>query len=154
MIKYFKRLIFNFCKTFWDFILKKDWNTTPPTVQVDPGILWQAEETKEVQQCPSYKGANWLSDPYSGYNYNTSYIGFDETKTPSQSAKTTSVGTPYRTVLFGDGEYSGGANKFMRAPVLNPKDASFSGRYAGTQGYRHLGKTNVAFCDGRTSRNA
>lgn len=50
--------------------------------------------------------------------------------------------------MFGDGEYSGGANKFMRAPWPNPGDATFSGRWAGTQGFRHLGRTNVAFCDG------
>jgi prepilin-type processing-associated H-X9-DG protein len=36
----------------------------------------------------------------------------------------------------------------MRAPWKNLGDEAFTGRYAGTQGYRHLGKTNVAFCDG------
>ncbi len=43
-----------------------------------------------------------------------------------------------------------GANKFMRAPWSNPRDADFSdtGRRAGTQGFRHLDATNVAFCDG------
>jgi prepilin-type processing-associated H-X9-DG protein len=36
----------------------------------------------------------------------------------------------------------------MRAPWPNPGDAAFFGRSAGTQGYRHLGRTNVVFCDG------
>jgi prepilin-type processing-associated H-X9-DG protein len=36
----------------------------------------------------------------------------------------------------------------MRAPFPNPGDAGFSGRWAGTQGFRHLGNANVAFCDG------
>ena len=36
----------------------------------------------------------------------------------------------------------------MRAPWRNPGDEQFTGRYAGTQGYRHLERTNVAFCDG------
>ena len=48
--------------------------------------------------------------------------------------------------IFGDGEYKGGANKFMRAPFDSPGDDSFNGRYAGTQGFRHLTTTNVAFC--------
>ena len=49
--------------------------------------------------------------------------------------------------MFSDGEYVGGANKFMRSPFKG-RDGSFSGRSAGTQGYRHVGRTNVAFCDG------
>jgi len=50
--------------------------------------------------------------------------------------------------MFGDGQYSAGADKFMRAPWPNPGDANFSGRYAGTQGFRHDGRSNVAFGDG------
>jgi len=49
--------------------------------------------------------------------------------------------------LFGDGEYIAGANKFMRSP-FEGRDGSFSGRSAGTQGYRHLNRTNAAFADG------
>jgi len=36
----------------------------------------------------------------------------------------------------------------MRAPWASPADAQFSGRFSGTQGYRHFARTNVAFCDG------
>jgi prepilin-type processing-associated H-X9-DG protein len=53
-----------------------------------------------------------------------------------------------RCALFGDGQYAAGANKFMRAPFPNPADASFTFRSAGTQGFRHAGRTNVAFVDG------
>jgi prepilin-type processing-associated H-X9-DG protein len=60
------------------------------------------------------------------------------------------VRNPSRCALFGDGEYAGGANKFMRAPWPNPADEGFSGRAAGTQGFRHRGRTNVVFCDGHT----
>ncbi len=38
----------------------------------------------------------------------------------------------------------------MRAPFPNPGDASFNGRWSGTQGFRHLKRTNVAFCDGHS----
>ncbi|MGB8226196.1 MAG: prepilin-type N-terminal cleavage/methylation domain-containing protein [Sedimentisphaerales bacterium] len=135
----------------WDFTTYKDWSTTPATETVKPGLLWQKDTIEQVHQCPSFKGDhNWLADPYTGYNYNTSYIGMDETVLPYDSVKTTKVKRPSKTVIFGDGQYSAGANKFMRAPFSNSQDASFSdpGRAAGTQGYRHLGKTNVTFCDG------
>ena len=135
----------------WDFTTRKDWSITPAKEVVESGLLWQGEPISEVQQCPSFKGDdNWFADPHTGYNYNTSYIGTNETTTPVRSARSTEVKRASETALFGDGEYSSGANKYMRAPFSNPRDASFSdpGRVAGTQGYRHLGKTNVAFCDG------
>lgn len=135
----------------WDFTTYKDWSSTPAREVVEPGLLWLGDTAIEVQQCPSFKGAhNWMADPYTGYNYNTSYIGIDETQIPVSCARVTDVRRPGETALFGDGQYSAGANKFMRAPFANPRDASFSdpGRAAGTQGYRHLGNTNVAFCDG------
>jgi prepilin-type N-terminal cleavage/methylation domain-containing protein/prepilin-type processing-associated H-X9-DG protein len=91
--------------------------------RVVPGVLWEGNGSGEIQQCPSYKGgANWLVDPFTGYNYNTSFIG--------------------------DGEYSGGANKFMRAPFPNPGDAAFTGRWSGTQGFRHARQSNASFADG------
>lgn len=137
----------------WDFNTWKDWSQTDPVEHVEPGLLWMGQTVEKVQQCPAFKGpANWLVDPCTGYNYNTSYIGRDETLQPIDSVKATDVGSPTQTALFGDGEYTGGANKFMRAPFTNPRDASFSDtfRHAGVQGFRHLHTTNVAFCDGHT----
>jgi len=134
----------------WDFSTSKDWKQSPPKEVVAPGLLWQGNTNEKVHQCPSYnQSANWLSDPYTGYNYNTSYVGMNETVIPNNSARTTEVLNPSSIALFGDGHFIGGANKFMRAPFPNPRDVSFSGRYSGTQGYRHAEKTNVAFCDGR-----
>ena len=134
----------------WDF-------TTESSGRVVPGILWQGQTNPQIQQCPSFNGsANWTGDPYTGYNYNTSYIGHGQGESANDPtgkaapipAKTAAVNHPAKTVLFGDGQYSGGANKFMRAPYPNPGDANFGGRYAGTQGFRHNGYSNVAFCDG------
>ncbi|HVT88152.1 MAG TPA: prepilin-type N-terminal cleavage/methylation domain-containing protein [Tepidisphaeraceae bacterium] len=117
--------------------------------QVIPGLLWQGQGTEKIQQCPSFEGAaNWLTDPYTGYNYNTSYIGHGQFETVQEPAKATAVRRPAETALFGDGEWASGANKFMRAPWPNPTDESFAGRWAGTQGFRHRGYTNVAYCDG------
>lgn len=135
----------------WDFTTYKDWSVTPTKEVIQPGLLWQGQTIEKVHQCPSFKGShNWMADPYTGYNYNTSYIGINEAVSPVSSARTIDVKNPSQTVIFGDGQFESGANKMMRAPFSNPRDASFSdvGRAAGTQGYRHLKQTNVAFCDG------
>lgn len=144
----------------WDFTHSVDWSTNPPTRTTEPGIIWTYSTNGQVQQCPSFDGAaNWMDDPYTGYNYNTSYIGNPPTSymdagrrilVPGPS-KVHNVANPSDTAMFGDGEYEGGANKYMRAPWRNPRDGSFSGRFSGTQGYRHLDKTSVAFCDGHAA---
>ena len=136
----------------WDFTLEKVWTSPKPVIRIKPGILWQHNQVDKIQQCPAFKGSsNTSDDPYTGYNYNTSYIGFDERTNPPRSAKAALIRSPQNTALFGDGQVVLnnviGANKFMRAPWANPRDESFSGRYAGTQGFRHLNKTNVAFAD-------
>ena len=116
---------------------------------VTPGILWAGQGNAQIQQCPSFEGgADWADNPYTGYNYNTSYIGHGEDEDVEQPAKTSAVLHPVKTVMFGDGQYVSGADKFMRAPYPNPGDAGFYGRYSGTQGFRHLKRTNAAFCDG------
>jgi prepilin-type N-terminal cleavage/methylation domain-containing protein/prepilin-type processing-associated H-X9-DG protein len=113
------------------------------------GLLWQGQTTPQIQQCPSFTGdANWLADPYTGYNYNTSYIGHGQNESIPAPAKSSDVRRASKTALFGDGQYGGGADKFMRAPWPNPGDAGFVGRYCGTQGFRHQRISNVAFCDG------
>jgi prepilin-type N-terminal cleavage/methylation domain-containing protein/prepilin-type processing-associated H-X9-DG protein len=124
-------------------------NSSP--TQVIPGLLWQGQGAKAIQQCPSFTGgANWVTDPYTGYNYNTSFIGHGQFENIPEPAKAAAVRQAAATVLFGDGEYSGGANKFMRAPWPNSGDQSFTGRWAGTQGFRHQKRSNTAFCDGHT----
>jgi prepilin-type N-terminal cleavage/methylation domain-containing protein/prepilin-type processing-associated H-X9-DG protein len=119
------------------------------TREVIPGLLWGRGGTMQIQQCPSYEGkANWMADPFTGYNYNTSYIGHGQLESIVAPARAVQIKSPAQTALFGDGQYSAGANKFMRAPWPNPGDQSYYGRWGGTQGFRHLNMTNVAFCDG------
>jgi prepilin-type processing-associated H-X9-DG protein len=123
--------------------------------KVIPGLLWNGRGTEKIQQCPAFEGnANWQADPYTGYNYNTSYIGHGEYEAIIAPSRMSVVGHPSHTALFGDGQWIGGANKMMRAPWPNPGDETFNGRWAGTQGYRHSGKTNVAFCDGHSESQA
>jgi prepilin-type processing-associated H-X9-DG protein/prepilin-type N-terminal cleavage/methylation domain-containing protein len=114
-----------------------------------PGLLWRGQGDMRIQQCPSFDGkSNALFDPFTGYNYNTSYIGHGQGETIEAPAKLNQVRQPARTALFGDGQYYSGANKYMRAPFPHNGDQSITTRAAGTQGFRHRGATNVAFCDG------
>lgn len=122
------------------------------TPRIVPGILWEDATSLEVQQCPSFEGAaNWGKDPYTGYNYNTSYVGHGEGENVPEPARLKEIQNPSRTALFGDGQYAAGANKFMRAPFDSEGDDTFNGRWAGTQGFRHLESTCVAFCDGHAA---
>ena len=152
----------------WDF-------TVIPGVdqnQVLPGLLWQGETLAQINQCPSYKGDdNWMDAPYSGYNYNTSYIGHGEGERVLadrysgkviehpflpltqivMSARTDEIRNPAHCVLFGDGQYAEGANKCMRSPWYWEGDCDVLIRVAGTQGYRHNGKTNAGWSDGHVT---
>lgn len=155
----------------WDFTMIRSGGRTRSV----PGVLWQGDTIEKVQQCPSYKGSdNWGGIQFTGYNYNTSYIGHGqgELVSPDYSGavikhpiwpdwydivmpvKEAEVRSPNQCVLFGDGHYSGGANKFMRAPQAWAGDRGLDLKVAGTQGYRHLNKTNVAFCDGHAETQA
>lgn len=131
----------------WDFVIADNG-------EVMPGIIWDYTVDQTVLQCPSFLGgqSNTEGDPYTGYNYNCSFIGKVEGDPAKRQhpAKLSHLKKPGKTALFGDGEFSGGANKFMRSPKRSAQhDASSSSvRMAGTQGFRHRGKTNIAFCDG------
>jgi prepilin-type N-terminal cleavage/methylation domain-containing protein/prepilin-type processing-associated H-X9-DG protein len=128
----------------WDFTAIDE----SDEIRIEPGILWQGQTIEKIHQCPSFKGdSNTQCDPYTGYNYNTSYIGHGQGENIPKPAKVNEVKKPANCALFGDGQWEKGANKFMRAPLRSPADRTFNGRYAGTQGYRHSDKTNVAWCD-------
>lgn len=120
------------------------------------GYLWEDKGIAEMQQCPSFKGnANSAGDPFTGYNYNASYIGgftvaVMGTLMGMNSSTVAELRRPSSIAIFGDGEFESGANKYMRSPQAGKLDRDFgnASRYAGTQGYRHLEMTNVAYCDG------
>jgi prepilin-type processing-associated H-X9-DG protein/prepilin-type N-terminal cleavage/methylation domain-containing protein len=139
----------------WDFMVTTDPSTGLATLQ--PGILWMGQSVPQIHQCPSYEGPSPTpTDPYTGYNYNTSYIGRGSGEYHSAPARITQVRRPSETALFGDGQYYGGTNKYMRAPVRKTPvgdgdSVSPAVRAAGTQGFRHLGRTNVAYCDGHAA---
>jgi len=138
----------------------RDWDFVANSSGVRPGWLWGGSTPLTVQQCPSYDGRSPTpTDPFTGYNYNTSYLGggvgeVTPLGNPHVSPmRLAAVRHPTRIALFGDGQYAGGSNKFMRAPIrMDGTDIgdglSAVSRTAGTQGYRHLHRTNVCYCDG------
>lgn len=134
------------------------WDLTTLTedgqTEVVPGLLWQEDAERAIQQCPEFTGkANWLKDPFTGYNYNTSYLGGGQNERRPAPAKVAAVRQASATAIFGDGEWQSGANKFMRAPRDGGPDSGTMTRMGGTQGFRHLKGTNVAFVDGHAGRH-
>ena len=137
----------------WDFEVYVD----AGALKIRPGILWTGATNVQVQQCPAYEGKSpTASDPYTGYNYNTSFIGHGFNEANPAPAKASRVRRPSETALFGDGQYYGGTNKYMRAPLKESPLADGDSwgpatRAAGTQGFRHRGRTNVCFADGHAA---
>jgi prepilin-type N-terminal cleavage/methylation domain-containing protein/prepilin-type processing-associated H-X9-DG protein len=133
----------------WDFSRRQ---RPDGSWEVVPGLLWAGDAPPQVQHCPEFDGkGNSPGDPFSGYNYNTSYLGGGQNEPEPEPARLTQLADPAATAVFGDAQYAGGANKFMRAPRHGGRDGNSSTRAAGTQGYRHRGTTGVAFADGHVA---
>jgi prepilin-type processing-associated H-X9-DG protein len=134
-----------------DPALTRAWDVTHRgATVVGPGLLWMGQRTPAIQQCPAFDGRAQSPGEHTGYNYNTSYIGRGTGEGPP--ARVAAVKQPALTLLFGDGQWSEGANKYMRSPKPSPTEpwgySSNETRAAGTQGYRHRRMTNAVFCDG------
>jgi len=122
---------------------------------VEPGLIWAYTAANEVQQCPAYRGPSMtVADPYTGYNYNTTYLGRGENEgaylsmgcSPANVAHVTHTAT---TAMIGDGGWKAGANKFMRAPLDG--GAAEGTVHAGAQAFRHRGSTIVTYVDGHAA---
>lgn len=159
----------------WDFIEVYE----PGGVRREPGAMWDRAGSGGVMQCPSMLGgSNWGEggdgaggDPFTGYNYNTSYLGGPtvgpDPRHPSgdgprwsaagepieASARMREIRDTARCAVFGDGSFADGANKFMRAPFTGERDSDISraGHGAGAQGFLHKGLSNAGFADGHAA---
>ena len=136
----------------WDFRKKaseREWES---------GEMFGGQKVSSILGCPKcvMSGDNWDGNPMTGYNYNVCFLGYVEgdrsvRKYPIARGK---VKFPDKVVIFGDGGYSGGPNKFMRAPFQDKHydNSQAALRKAGTQAFRHgKGKSrhcNMAFADG------
>ena len=136
-----------------------DWVTTMeirPRV-ISPGPLWSfTDNPRQVQQCPDYHGTTNFAETFTGYNYNTTYVG-GEGRFPNQGwdhfrpgIRHTACRRVATVALFGDGGRKDSTNKFMRAP-MNTMEHDLQGVYAGGQAFRHRLATNVAYLDGHVT---
>ena len=148
-------------------VVTKAWDFEQhPGGVVKPGAIWSyLSSASPVQQCPEFQGSSTFgSDPYTGYNYNTTYIGA-EGRLPEigpdgrwlhgwtvarRGLATGNFRKTSSTALFGDGGWRGGANKFMRAPSATV-EGDLPTAYAGGQAFRHGGCTHVCYLDGHVA---
>ena len=123
------------------------------------GEMLKGMNADSVFGCPKCARAatdNWDGNHITGYNYNVCYLGYVENDSGKRKYPTArdAVVNPDRVVVFGDGGYAGGPNKFMRAPFQDKQydKSSASLRQAGTQAFRHghgpRRHCNMAFADG------
>ncbi|MHC4766440.1 MAG: type II secretion system protein [Planctomycetota bacterium] len=131
-----------------------DWVTTWDGQLISPGPLWEfTDDPGRVQQCPEYHGTTNTADPYTGYNYNTTYIGGEGTwgcwgwDNFRCGVRYSACRWTARVALFGDGGRAGSTNKYMRAP-MNTEGLDLGVVYTGGQAFRHQKATNVAYLDG------
>jgi prepilin-type N-terminal cleavage/methylation domain-containing protein/prepilin-type processing-associated H-X9-DG protein len=135
-----------------------DWITTFDGELIGPGPLWAFTDNPDrVMQCPDFGGkTNFTGDPYTGYNYNTTYIGGEMLLAPPnwpirRGVRPANCRRSSTCAIFGCGEYAAGANKYMRAP-LNSESMPLSVIYTGGQAFRHASRTtNAAHVDGHVS---
>ncbi len=126
----------------WDFTL--DWSTWPPTVTL--GLLGPYTKNAQINGCPSFSAESW-GRPYTGYAYNTTYIGHGQYEPITAPSKLAAVQRPSETVLLCDSAFSLGgavsANNYLRAPG----DPSYPWIGPNVH-FRHNGAADVAYCDG------
>lgn len=151
-----------------------DWEQSPSGWS--PGVIWRYVGDGRVFQCPDLErpsgseggagdsgGASGV-EPFTGYNYNTTYLG-SEGALPGPGpdglmiegwanarlgARPGQVRRPESAAFFGEGGWKGGANRFMRAPG-NSVEFNLGVVYAGGQAFRRRGFTHVVWLDGHTS---
>ena len=145
----------------WDFTQTADGEVTP-------GALWDfVDGPGSIHQCPEFDGdSTFGADPFTGYNYNTTYLGAegsmpypDGNGRIIQGWDAARRGLPPaahrhtdRCALFADAGWRGGANKFMRAPS-NEVENDLGRVYSGGQAFRHRGGCcNVVHLDGHRSQ--
>jgi prepilin-type N-terminal cleavage/methylation domain-containing protein/prepilin-type processing-associated H-X9-DG protein len=131
----------------WDACV--NWNTGAATV----GLIGPYTKNGQLNQCPSFRAQTW-GRPYSGYGYNTSYLGGGQMEGPGfafrPAASLAEVQSPSDTVLLADSAYwdafvtNGIAgNNFLRSPLDLYRSYVNQNVH-----FRHNGTANVAYCDG------
>ncbi|MFH0796513.1 MAG: prepilin-type N-terminal cleavage/methylation domain-containing protein [Candidatus Omnitrophota bacterium] len=122
-----------------------------------PGIISPYCPRGEVYKCPTFNGVESMAGAsYTGYAYNTSYIGVspaEEASLNRNCAKIVKIRNPAETALVTDYAYWSNSKQgiypasYLRAPS-DPKIHSFG---EGGIHFRHNLTANVAYCDGHAA---
>ncbi len=135
----------------WDFHIEySGWNVAGYSL----GLIGPYTKNEQINACPSARGfVSSSGRPYTGYAYNTSYIGYRHTAGGYDDlppASLADVQRPSETVLLADSAFwttwprSGLAgNNYLRAPS-DPMHLWIGPNVH----FRHNGTANVAYCDG------
>jgi len=119
----------------WDFVI--DWASgSPPKAEL--GLLGPFTQSRQINACPSFNGDAY-GRPFTGYSYNTTYIGADSPNTPALLSQ---IAEPQATALFADAGFGNpvAGSNYLRAP----SDPYF---IAGKVHFRHLENACVAYAD-------
>ena len=126
----------------WDFTL--DWSSYPPGAGL--GLLGPYTKNSQINACPSFEAESW-GRPFTGYAYNTTYLGHGQYEPVSAPAALAAITCPSETALLCDSAfYTGGvlsANNYLRAP----RDPAYAWIGPNVH-FRHNGGADVAYVDG------
>lgn len=124
----------------WDFVLR--WSSSPLDYRF--GLLARYTKNHQINSCPSFVGNGW-GRPYTGYAYNTTYIGGD-TIAGGVPCVVGEIARPSRKVVFADAGFGNpvSAQNYLRAP----SDPFFA---YGKIHFRHNGLANAAYADGHVA---
>lgn len=115
------------------------------------GLLGPYTRTGQLASCPSFTGQGW-DRPYTGYAYNTSYIGGHTSRTGSSftvirpPAMLAEIQSPSDTAVFADAGF--GNPPSAHNYLLAPSDRTTGTFRNGTVHFRHSGFASVAWADG------
>jgi prepilin-type processing-associated H-X9-DG protein len=117
-----------------------------------PGALWlHTDHPNEVMQCPDYHGKSNHGEEFTGYNYNTSYIGdeYQYGQPPRKGVRPHACRRGDRCAMFADAGWKNQSNRYMRAPSREQEGPAFQWNaiYSGAQAFRHQHACNIAFVD-------
>ncbi len=132
----------------WDFTF--NWSTMNSSL----GLIGSYTRSGQISACPSAQGLYSFDREYTGYAYNTTYLGgegqWGTGALLHPSATLGEVQRPAETVLLAESAYWStwsyvgmAANNFLRAP----SDSMYAWIGPNVH-FRHNGTANVAYCDG------
>ncbi|MEN6344660.1 MAG: DUF1559 domain-containing protein [Armatimonadia bacterium] len=131
----------------WDYIV--NWGNGTHTV----GLIGPYTKNAEIAKCPSFPNAQSWGRPFSGYGYNTTWLGataedhawgYARADHPACLAE---VSDPTGTVLLADSAFYSGTTLCQNNFLRSPGDGMRTNAHYGVH-FRHNGTANIGYADG------